>query len=652
VSELLHYILATAGHVDHGKSALVRALTGTDPDRLPEEKARGITIDLGFASLQLTSSNGTKYQLGIIDVPGHEDFVKNMVAGVGSIDLAMLVVAADDGWMPQTEEHLQILGYLGVTRGIIALTKSDLIDDAKLTSVRAEIRERLRDSALAVAPIVSCAALVGRGLEEIKNALVDVLSKTPPPRDIGKPRLPVDRVFVLKGAGTVVTGTLSGGPFTRGQNVVIQPAAIAARIRTIQTHNSEVQIGLPGSRVALNLPDLSAGSRETNGIARGDCVTIASLGDASKVIDVMLERSPRMFERVGAPKPLRNSTIVKLHHGAAAVAARVRLMSGEQFNAGEQMTARLVLDAPIFALIGDRFVIRDWAEQHTLGGGIVLDLRSSWKQNRTAAKAQQILLEARGKSPDDPAMFVDSQLARDGVVDYASLLKQSRFSRAEIEHAVAKLSEVKRAVHAGDIIAEIGFWTDACDEVAGMIDEHHKKHPEQAGLLLSELRQQMRKKIVSDAVFEALLADVCGEEFVRAGAVIRRRSHRPALPPRLQAAGSKIRKVLADHPLDPPSRKELAVTDLEQQALRFLILSGEVIEAGQEIVISADAYAETVKRIREHLSRHKQATVSELKELLRSSRRIMVPLLERLDRDGITRRKGEVRILGGIDSTH
>src|SRR5213594_2033546 len=229
-----NFIIATAGHVDHGKSALVKALTGIDPDRLPEEKARGITIDLGFAHLELPSSindPSATFHLGIVDVPGHEDFVKNMVAGVGSIDLALFVVAADDGWMPQTEEHLQILGYLGVNRAVVALTKIDLVENIEAVSAR--LREKLAGSPFAQAPIVPASVLTGRGLEELKAALIRVLADTPSPRDIGKPRLPVDRVFTLRGIGTVVTGTLTGGMFRRGQAVVIQPSGRTARIRSL-----------------------------------------------------------------------------------------------------------------------------------------------------------------------------------------------------------------------------------------------------------------------------------------------------------------------------------------------------------------------------------------------------------------------------------
>src|SRR5262245_3435478 len=255
MSPATHYIVATAGHVDHGKSALIKALTGTDPDRLPEEKARGITIDLGFAHLELQSpASSDPIHVGIVDVPGHEDFVKNMVAGVGAIDLALLIVAADDGWMPQTEEHLQILSYFGVRRAVVSLTKADLAADE--AAAVAEIRQRLEGSVFADSPIVPTSVVTGLGLEALRETLARELSSAPPPLDIGKPRLAVDRVFTLTGAGTVVTGTLVGGRLQRGQSIAIQPSGHPARIRRIQSHGRDVDSSGPGTRTALNLADV------------------------------------------------------------------------------------------------------------------------------------------------------------------------------------------------------------------------------------------------------------------------------------------------------------------------------------------------------------------------------------------------------------
>src|SRR5947199_670172 len=281
-----HFIIATAGHVDHGKSALVKALTGTDPDRLPEEKKRQITIDLGFAALNVTAPNGDKIHAGIVDVPGHEDFVRNMIAGVGSIDLALFVVAADDGWMPQSQEHLQILNYLGVQRAVIALTKSDL---GRIDVVTNQIREQLTSTSFADSPIVPTSVRTGTGIEKLVNTLASELAGTEPQKDIGKPRLFIDRVFTLRGIGTIVTGTLTGGSLRRGQQIIVYPANLETRIRSIQSHGQELQVARSGMRTAVNLPDLSVDQ-----IKRGDVITIRDLGGPSPTLVVILENSSRL----------------------------------------------------------------------------------------------------------------------------------------------------------------------------------------------------------------------------------------------------------------------------------------------------------------------------------------------------------------------
>ena len=432
-----HFIVATAGHVDHGKSALVKALTGTDPDRLPEEKARGITIDLGFAHLDLAASapGAPSFQLGIVDVPGHEDFVKNMVAGVGSIDLALFVVAADDGWMPQTEEHLQILTYLGVNRAVVALTKIDLMQDEHRAI--AAIHDKLRDTPFADAPIVPTSVVTGRGLDHLKAALAQVLAGTPSPRDIGKPRLPVDRVFTLRGIGTVVTGTLTGGTLRRGQSVAIQPSGKVARIRNIQSHNRDVELGVPGTRTALNLPDIAA----SDDVRRGDVVTLAEFGGPSDVLDVALEVSPR------ANRPLRDGAQVRVHHGSANVRAKVVFSPRKELAPGEQALAQLRLEANVFVFAGDRFVLRDSAGQNTLAGGVVLDPDAGRKLFRSEARLS--FLRQRAESPSEVTSFVASQIARDRAVRRSQLLLKSNFSAADISNAVSRLAAEGNLVLAG-----------------------------------------------------------------------------------------------------------------------------------------------------------------------------------------------------------
>ena len=649
-----HYILATAGHVDHGKSALVKALTGTDPDRLPEEKARGITIDLGFAHLELPPSPDASaphaaritYSLGIVDVPGHEDFVKNMVAGVGSIDLALFIVAADDGWMTQTEEHLQILTYLGVTRAVVALTKSDLAEsETQLAGTAEQVRSKLHGSPFAEAAIVPTSAINGTGLDELKLALSRVLSETPASRDIGKPRLAVDRVFILRGIGTVVTGTLNGGSFKRGQSVIIQPSGKTTRIRSLQSHNLEVELGGPGTRTALNLPDIARHSeQDSEGIQRGDVVTLEEFAAASDTLDVILTKSARLLEnKSGAARPLKDGALVRVHYGSGNVAARVVLHRREALTPGEAATAQLRCVSPVFAFAGDRFILRDWPEQWTLGGGVILDPDASRKRFR--GEAQQKFLEARARAIDQPGAFVSSRITRDGAVRRGALLAKSRFSTAEIVAATSQLVAQGQAASVGEWIADAAWWQSLRKRAMDAIDSHHKSHPQHLGFPLNDLRAALEESLPAAELFDALSADLCKTGFFQAGTTIRRTTHRPALPPQLQAAGNRVRATLSAKPFEPPSRKELATDSTSQQALRFLLETGEAVEVSEEIVLLADAYARATEVVKKFLGEHPSATVSELRQALGASRRIVVPLLERLDKEGITRREGDKRVL-------
>jgi selenocysteine-specific elongation factor len=632
-----HFMVATAGHVDHGKSALVKALTGTDPDRLPEEKARAITIDLGFAHLELpaTAPGTSSYMLGIVDVPGHEDFVKNMVAGVGSIDLALLVVAADDGWMPQTEEHLQILAYLGVTRSVVALTKIDLAQDE--IGVTDKIREKLRSTPFADAPIVPTSVVNGRGLDHLKAALASVLADTAPPADIGKPRLPVDRVFKLQGIGTVVTGTLTGGTLRRGQSVMIQPRGKKTRIRSIQSHNRDVEVCSPGTRTGLNLPDLNT----LGDIRRGDTITLDTFGGASvtpsMIVDAQFEISPR------ATRPLKDGSRVRVHHGSGNVAARVAFYQGEDLAAGGHALGQLRLEAPWFVFAGDRFIVRDWAEQNTLAGGVVLDPDASRKLFSSEARLR--FLNERAQSPEDVSHFVASQVIRDGGGRASQLLLKSRFSATAISGAASRLGTEGKIVLRGDCVFDSAKWLALRRRAVDAIDKHHRGHPEQMGLPLTDLRRILKADLPGEELFDAFVGDLCATDFVRIGAAIRRATHRPDLPANLQAAGAKLRSTLAAKQFDPPSRKELAPDPISQQALRFLIATGEAVEINLEVLMAAESMRRATELIRQFIREHGPATVSELRQTLGSSRRVIVPLLERLDREGVTLRQDDKRTL-------
>ncbi|PYI42627.1 MAG: selenocysteine-specific translation elongation factor [Verrucomicrobia bacterium] len=563
-----HFTIATAGHVDHGKSALVKALTGTDPDRLPEEKKRHITIDLGFAELNLTAPTGEKIHAGVVDVPGHEDFVRNMIAGVGSIDLALFVVAADDGWMQQTEEHLQSLTYLCVQRAVIALAKSDL---GRTDIVTEQIRNQLRDTVFARSPIVPTSVRTSEGIENLKGALASEFATMQTQRDFGKPRLFVDRVFMLRGIGTVVTGTLSGGSIRRGQDVVVQPRNTSARVRSIQNHGRDIEMAHPGMRTAMNLPDVSIGE---NGIQRGDLITTEDLGSPTAIFDVLVERSPRLKRNSPAARPIKNGSTVQVHFGTSRTAANLTLFDGPAVGAGQSAIAQLRLDSPILAFVGDRFVLRDSSEQNTIAGGTVLDPDANRANFRSAAQIQ--LLKERATAPDDANLCVRSQLRRDGFAESKTLLVRSNFAADEIGGALSRLRNHGEIVLAGDIAAHASYWHDLIKRAAGFIDRVHENNPERRGVDVSELRTEL--KIQSQKLFTAVISELTRNGFARSDNQIARVSHRPSLPPELLAAAENIRAALSAIRFDPPDRKTFSQDRHFQQALRFLIDQREIVE--------------------------------------------------------------------------
>ena len=630
-----HFTIATAGHVDHGKSALVKALTGTDPDRLPEEKKRHITIDLGFAELNLTAPTGEKIHAGVVDVPGHEDFVRNMIAGVGSIDLALFVVAADDGWMQQTEEHLQILTYLCVQRAVIALAKSDL---GRTDIVTEQIRNQLRDTVFARSPIVPTSVRTSEGIENLKGALASEFATMQTQRDFGKPRLFVDRVFMLRGIGTVVTGTLSGGSIRRGQDVVVQPRNTSARVRSIQNHGRDIEMAHPGMRTAMNLPDVSIGE---NGIQRGDLITTEDLGSPTAIFDVLVERSPRLKRNSPAARPIKNGSTVQVHFGTSRTAANLTLFDGPAVGAGQSAIAQLRFDSPILAFVGDRFVLRDSSEQNTIAGGTVLDPDANRANFGSAAQIQ--LLKERATAPDDANLCVRSQLRRDGFAESKTLLVRSNFAADEIGGALSRLRNHGEIVLAGDIAAHASYWHDLIKRAAGFIDRVHENNPERRGVDVSELRTEL--KIQSQKLFTAVISELTRNGFARSDNQIARVSHRPSLPPELLAAAENIRAALSAIRFDPPDRKTFSQDRHFQQALRFLIDQREIVEISSEIVFLRDAAEEMQNTIAELLSKQGSATASQIRQKIGTTRHVIIPFLEYLDRMGVTRRIGDQRVL-------
>ena len=619
-----HFIIATAGHVDHGKSALVKALTGTNPDRLPEERKRQITIDLGFAELNLTGPNDGKIHAGVIDVPGHEDFVRNMIAGVGSIDLALFVVAADDGWMPQTEEHLQILSYLGVQHAVIALTKSDL---GQIDLATNQIRSQLYGTSFSDSPLVPTSVRTGTGVQRLAVTLATELSSVKPHRDIRKPRLFVDRVFTMRGIGTIVTGTLTGGVLRRGQQIIVYPTSLETRIRSIQSHGLELEVAESGMRTAINLPDIAVDQ-----IRRGDVVTVPGLGGPGSTLAVLLEKSSRFdCEDHAVARPLKNGSVAYVHHGTSRVAAKIVWGENGPLEAGQKKIAQLKLASPMFAFVGDHLVIRDSSEQHTIAGGTVLDPDGDGESLTSSAAL------------DDIDSLVRLTTSRHGFARRENLLSKSRFGADEISEALIRLQGRGEIILRQHIAVDCELWQKLSAQAAQLIDEAHKQNPERAGVDLNELRSALR--IQEPEMLEALVADLCNCDFIRRGSVVARTSHRPALPTHVQPVEKKIREALSKKPFDPPSRKAIESDPRARQVMGFLIENGDVIEIASDVMLLRESFERMKLQVAEFISKNGPATVSELRQALGSSRRVMVPLLERLDRDGVTRRTEDKRML-------
>lgn len=638
---LRHYILATAGHVDHGKSTLVRALTGTDPDRLPEEKKRGLTIELGFAHLDMEDLGGeVLYRLGIVDVPGHEDFVHNMVGGVGSVDLALLAVAADDGWMQQTEEHLEILSYLGVPRGLVALTKCDLVEDNYARAREEEIQARLQDSTLAGSPIVHTSGMNDPGIRELMDAMRDLLRDAVPPPDKEKPRLSVDRVFSVVGAGTVVTGTLTGGQLQKEQLVCVQPGGTETRIRSIQAYNQAVDSVTPGTRTALNLAGLTPGKD----IRRGDVISLPALGMETDTLDTCVHTALRVLEMEKAHvRPLQDGTRIRFHHGSGNVPATIRFPTIEELLPGESAPAQLRLESPVLAFAGDRFIIRDWQEQLTMAGGTIIDPHAT--RHRIRSLQRREFLQSIMEDATDVSTYVEALLCRDGLVKTSDLLVQSHFSRLAIDACIAQMVTEGKLVERQGWGVALTRWNHWLEEASRRINSFHNDHPEREGLELTELRDLLETTGCRGDLTKVVVDELCHGDFSTRGAVIRRDTHQATLSDRLQPAADRLHDALRATPLDPPALKELLTDSESRQALRFLLESGSAIQVGSDLVMDAAGHEHLMEEVRGFLSIHGPATISQIRQAAESSRRIMVPFLEKLDGDGITLRDGDKRRL-------
>ena len=640
-------MVATAGHVDHGKSSLVHALSSIDPDRLPEEKKRGITIELGFANFLLT--NPTTHQknivVGVIDVPGHEDFVKNMVTGVGTVDAAILVVAADDGWMPQTEEHLQILEYLGVQKGLIALTKVDLVSDEDLELAIEFIREEIEGTFLESSPIVPISNKTCEGFKPFKSSLQNLLSESSRGENHQKGRLSIDRIFSKKGIGTIVTGTLIDGGVTKDQEVTIIPGNIKSRVRAIQTYNESNDSSKPGTRTALNLAHVDINSdrkNKENIIHKGSVVLTDPSPHACDRFHVQIERSKRLVSgQYQINRPLKHNSIVRFHSGAGNYQARISLKGKRNLLHSEKCFAQIKLEFPIHLKIGDRFIIRDWSQKATLAGGTVIDPCPG--HHKLHHNSQLELLQARIENKMSLQCLILSQVKRDNFTLLDSFNKIVFQSYDELKKTIYELGKNIKVLQRSQTLLDARWWSKHIKHAESLVTKEHEAKPEKVGLRMQSLTASLQRNGFPVEFLPELKEELAVNGFIIKGDFIHHQSHQIFLPEALKPAAHKIMMGLRQNPLDPSNFRAFIVTDTDKKALTFLEDNGEVTAVSSAIFIPTDIFNEYADQVVKFIQTNGPATVSQLKDVIQASRKIMVPFLELLDARGITKRDGDKR---------
>lgn len=634
----MRVIIGTAGHVDHGKSTLVEALTGIDPDRLKEEKEREMTIDLGFAWITLPGGETAS----IIDVPGHEDFIKNMLAGVGGIDAALLVVAADEGPMPQTREHLAILDLLGLESGLVALTKVDLTHEPDwLDLVEAEIEDLLAPTSLAGAPIVRVSGRTGEGLEDLRTALDHLLAETVPRRDVGRPRLPIDRAFTIAGFGTVVTGTLIDGQFQVGDEVEIQPQGLKARIRGLQTHKQKIETALPGSRVAINLSGVSVDDLE-----RGDVVTRPGWLRGTLLMDVKL----RMLAE--APKPLRHNVEAEISSGAAQMVARTRILGARDIPPGETGWAQLRLTEPMAVAKGDRFIIRQPSPSWTIGGGFIVD---PYPRRRHRRFHEAIIQRLEAMASDTPEDILLGTLFKQEPIEARRAVRRSHLELEVAASALAGLLEKglvivldsggldgERLVRSSAYLISADGWSRLIDRIEKALAEYHKAYPLRRGMPREELRSRLHLEAqLVNAVVDRAIDH--GEIVAEAG-TLRLPSHQVSFSPEQQKRIDAVLAAFRRTPHTPPS-----TGDVESQVgpgvLYALVEQGYLTQVSDDVLFLTETYEELLEQIVAHLRRAGSITVAQARDMFQTSRKYALALLEHLDEERVTRRVGDERVL-------
>jgi len=625
-------IVGTAGHIDHGKSALVKALTGTDPDRWEEEKRRGITIDLGFANLDLSSPAGEPIRIGFVDVPGHERFVRNMLAGVGGMDIVLLMVAADEGIKPQTREHFDICRLLSIPRGITVLTKSDLVDAETLDVVRMEIAEFVRGSFLENAPIVPVSALAGIGLEQLRNELAKIAVEVPAKSTTMPFRLPIDRVFTMKGFGTVVTGTLISGSVARDEEIEVLPDRRRVRVRGIQTHGVAADRVSAGQRTALNLAGVA-----TEELWRGQMLVLPETLRPSVTVDVWLTMLPDA-------KPLKQRAPVHVHAFTAETVAQVGMIDGDLMTPGASGYAHLHLANPMTLAPGDRFIIRQFSPLVTIGGGVVLDNAPRWRR-REIPKRLEFLETIRASDPLASFMARIGRRAEDGLL-ISEASAETGWTEARVNEVAEQLSRDGHVLRSGSLLISRADIEQATEDVRFVLEQFHNQNPLTPGISREELREKSALSLTSFEVVLRLLT-TSGNAEVQ-GELVRLRGRGVQMKDEEAEAKQVIEAAFSSAGLKVPMLKEvmagLKIDRTRAQKIVTLLLRDRVlVKLGDDLVFHRNALDDLKQKVRGMRAQTPQIDVARFKDATGVSRKYAIPLLEYLDRERVTRRMGDAR---------
>jgi selenocysteine-specific elongation factor len=634
------HVIGTAGHVDHGKSTLIEALTGTHPDRLKEEQAREMTIDLGFGWLKLPDGQ----EIGIVDVPGHRDFVENMLAGIGGIDAALLVVALDEGIMPQTREHLAILDLLQIPSGAVALTKLDLArGSGQVQTVEAAVRRALAGTVLEAAPVVPVSARTGEGLAELIDAIVQILESRPERPDLGRPRLPIDRVFTMSGFGTVVTGTLSDGALESGQEIEVLPSGLRGRVRGLQNHRKVVERSIPGSRTAVNLSGIPAEQ-----LRRGEVVTQPGSYESTSRLDAQL----RVLS--DASRDLPHNCEVKVFLGTAESMATLRILDRPALSPGDEGWVQLEMRSPLVCARGDAFVLRWPSPAETVGGGTVIDPNPAGRHRRNDATVLESLASVAAGDPAD--VLLDAAKALHG----ASIREIVQRSHLDRDIADAALTDMVRRqslvaledgalTHQSDILVmATEEWETLRAETQEAVASYHKRFPLRRGIPREELRSQLRR---STRIFNATLAKLVAEGTLEESRnTVASAGHEIRFSLQQQRAADRLMAQFNQHPFAPPSLRDCQI-QAGEEVVGALIANGDLVAVSAEVVFRKPDYDEMVTGVRRILESKGEVKLAEVRDQFHTSRRFVQAFLEHLDAIGMTRRVGEGRVLAHPNSS-